>query len=128
MLKKYISVSQKTPSSKSTPLLLIHAHCDLSFNTAYLRAQGAYYIERTGAIMSGHSQVASGPVLSTGDRYALLLLAYSPLFFFVFLTLSPFSVGFRLNLDEETFEIFHNGVSVYTFTGIRYLAHCHQFC
>jgi len=67
-----------------------------NFNTAYLLAQGSYFIARTGGIMSGPSQVASGPGINTGD-----------------------CIGFTLNFDDGTFEIIHNGTSVHTFQGIR---------
>ena len=40
------------------------------------------------------------------------------------LTLEPsiilHSVGFALNLDDATLQIFHNGTSVHTFTGVTY--------
>jgi hypothetical protein len=67
-----------------------------NFHTAYLRANGTHYIERTGAVMQGHSQVVQGPTLNDHDN-----------------------VGFALNLDDGTFQIYHNGASVHTFTGVK---------
>lgn len=66
-----------------------------NFHTAYLRANGTHYIERSGGVMQGHTQVTQGPALNTNDN-----------------------IGFALNLDDATFQIFHNGAPVHTFTGI----------
>jgi len=72
------------------------AEDSFNFNTAYLRAVGAYYIERTGAIMNGHSQITTATAPKTGD-----------------------TLGFTLNFDDETFEISLNSVSQHIFSGIK---------
>lgn len=74
--KNFTLVLLKTTLSECLRLFRLYLICNFSFNTAYLRAQGSYYIERTGAVMSGNSHVASGPSLNTGDWY---LLAFLPL-------------------------------------------------
>jgi hypothetical protein len=45
-----------------------------SFHTAYLRANGTHYIERSGGIMQGHTQIVQGPPLNTNDKYAHVIV------------------------------------------------------
>eukprot|EP01087_Luapelamoeba_hula_P010714 TRINITY_DN2845_c0_g1_i5.p1 TRINITY_DN2845_c0_g1~~TRINITY_DN2845_c0_g1_i5.p1 ORF type:complete len:166 (-),score=29.29 TRINITY_DN2845_c0_g1_i5:90-587(-) len=66
-----------------------------SFDTAYLRAHGTYYIERSGQVFQGNNSVATSSALAAND-----------------------DLGFALDFEARTFMIFVNGTCVHTFTGM----------
>ncbi|KAL6046058.1 BTB/POZ domain containing protein [Balamuthia mandrillaris] len=92
----YYEILVKTLSGSSEVHIGL-ATTSFAFNSAYLRANGSYFYDRTSGIMQGNQTITSAPSLANGDR-----------------------IGFLVDFSNSTLEIFRNDQSVYVFKNIPY--------